>query len=168
MSPLIFSLPVMYAEVAFCSPLRMRWKFSSVAEIVQSASPSPSRTLTVPSSTVTSHMPAPSMSKRYVLLTPPIFDASTRAASDSKNSRAVSAMCSTLLRERDFGFERAVPAGRRQQEGQQQASDRRSRGDVERGLEVDCVRDRAQPDRGDAAETDREAGRQARGHADRA
>src|SRR5713226_1396369 len=92
MSPLIFSFPVMYAVVGFCSPLTIFSKFSSDVEIVQSASPSPSRTLTVPSSTVTSHLPAPSMSNRYELFIPAVLSASTRVGRDSKNARADSAM----------------------------------------------------------------------------
>ena len=43
MSPLIFSFPVMYAVVGFCSPRTIAMKLSSVVVIVVSASPPPSR-----------------------------------------------------------------------------------------------------------------------------
>ena len=62
MSPLIFSLPVMYAVVGFCSPATIFWKFSSLAENVQSAAPAPSVTVIAPSAIATVHAPAPSMS----------------------------------------------------------------------------------------------------------
>ena len=51
MSPLIFSFPVMYAVVAFSSLFAIFWNVSSLAEIVASASPGPSVTFTLPSST---------------------------------------------------------------------------------------------------------------------
>ena len=54
----------MNALVAFCSPLTILMKISSEAEIVVSASPSPSCTFTWPFSTRTIHLPAPSMSNR--------------------------------------------------------------------------------------------------------
>ena len=44
MSPLIFSLPVMYAVVGFCSPATIFSKVSSLVWIVQSAAPVPSVT----------------------------------------------------------------------------------------------------------------------------
>ena len=63
-SPLTFSLPIMKALVAFCWPLTIFMNVSSDAEIVVSASLSPSWTLTFPFSTRTIHLPAPSMSNR--------------------------------------------------------------------------------------------------------
>src|SRR5438876_12013449 len=51
-----------------------------------SASSPPSVTLTSPSSTLTVHLPAPSMSKRYELVMPAVFDASARLSRPSKNS----------------------------------------------------------------------------------
>src|SRR6187200_2629500 len=95
MSPLILSFPVMYAVVAFCSPLTIFWKFSSEVEIVQSASPPPSVTSIEPSSTCTRHWPAPSMSKRYELCMPAVFDASTDL-SFSKNSLVAAILVSLL------------------------------------------------------------------------
>ena len=56
MSPLIFSLPVMYAVVGFCSPATIFWKLSSLAEKVQSASLAPSVTVIVPSTIATVHV----------------------------------------------------------------------------------------------------------------
>src|SRR2546429_9647086 len=46
----------------------------------------PILTLTLPSSTLTVHLPAPSMSKRYELVMPAVFDASARLSRLSKNS----------------------------------------------------------------------------------
>src|SRR5438445_3972016 len=166
MSPLIFSLPVMYAVVGFCSPLTIFSKFSSDVEIVQSASPSPSRTLTVPSSTVTSHLPAPSMSNRYVLFIPAVLPASTRVGSDSKNSRADSAMRATLLWDGDLGLQSAARTGRRQQQREHERGHRPRRAAVQRCTQADRVRERAERDRGDAAETDRQTDREPRRHAD--
>ena len=54
----------MYAEVGFCSPPAIFMKVSAEVEMIVSASPPSSVTLTLPSSTSTSHEPAPSMSKR--------------------------------------------------------------------------------------------------------
>src|SRR6266550_6548035 len=51
-----------------------------------SACSPPSLTLTLPSSTLTVHFPAPSMSKRYELVIPTVFDASARLSRPSKNS----------------------------------------------------------------------------------
>ena len=51
MSPLIFSLPVMYALVGFCSPATIFSNVSCEVLIVTSASPVPSLTETAPSST---------------------------------------------------------------------------------------------------------------------
>src|SRR4051812_29002603 len=56
--------------------------------IVVSAPPSPSLTEIDPSATLTTHLPSPSMSKRYELLIPASFDASARDSSESKNSFA--------------------------------------------------------------------------------
>src|SRR6185295_17655215 len=63
--------------------------FSNVSsEVVMTASASspPSTTLTWPSSTFTVHLPAPSMSKRYELVIPAVFEASARLSRLSKNS----------------------------------------------------------------------------------
>src|SRR6266700_7386556 len=88
MSPLLFSLPVMYAVVAFCSPLTIFSNVSPVVEIVASASPPPGVTVIAPSRTSTSHCPSPSMSKRYELLMPASFDGSARDSRVSKKSLA--------------------------------------------------------------------------------
>ena len=88
MSPLIFSLPVMYAVVGFWSPATIFSNVSPLVEMVASASPAPSATSILPSATVTSHWPSPSMSKRYELFIPASFDASARDASPSKKSLA--------------------------------------------------------------------------------
>src|SRR5881396_2609937 len=63
--------------------------FSNVSsEVVMTASaPSPpSVTVTLPSSTFTVHLPAPSMSKRYELVIPAVFAASARLSRLSKKS----------------------------------------------------------------------------------
>src|SRR5919204_665110 len=91
MSPRTFSFPSMNAVVAFCSPLTILTNVSSEAEIVVSASCSPSSTVGVPSSTRTVHFPAPSMSKRYVAFRPAAFEESPlRVSRLSKNWRAFS------------------------------------------------------------------------------
>jgi len=64
MSPFTLSLPDMYAAVGFCSPLAIFMNVSDEAEIVHSASPPFSLTETLPSSTSTVQLPAPSISKR--------------------------------------------------------------------------------------------------------
>src|SRR5688572_4661141 len=92
MSPLIFSLPVMYAVVGLSSPREIARKFSSVAWMVVSASPVPSVTVTLPSSTWTTHCPAPSMSKRYELFIPAVFSSSTVDSRPPKNSRTLAAI----------------------------------------------------------------------------
>src|SRR5437870_4032951 len=97
MSPLIFSLPVMYALVGFCSRAMSFWKVSSDVEIVTSASPPPSVTVTVPSWTSTFHWPAPSMSKTYELLIPAVLDESTREGRVSKKFCTPSAISSLPL-----------------------------------------------------------------------
>src|SRR2546427_4531645 len=51
-----------------------------------SASSPPSVTFTLPSATLTVHLPAPSMSKRYELVIPAVFDASARLSRLSKKS----------------------------------------------------------------------------------
>src|SRR5205085_11192087 len=134
-----FSFPVMYAVVGFCSPLTIFSKFASEVEIRQSASPSPSRTLTAPSSTVTSHIPAPSMSKRYVLLIPAVLSASTRVGRDSKNSRALSAIGATLLRDGNFGLEPAAYTRGRQEQRKHERGDRRRRTNVQSCTQIDGV-----------------------------
>src|SRR5438045_4262505 len=63
---------------------------SDEAEIVQSASPPFSLTDTLPSSTSTVQLPAPSISKRYFAVRPAAFDGSTRDSSVSKNSLGLS------------------------------------------------------------------------------
>src|SRR5436309_6323425 len=57
--------------------------------MIASASSPPSVTVTSPLLTATFHFPAPSMSKRYELFIPAVFDRSTRPGSVSKNSRAL-------------------------------------------------------------------------------
>src|SRR5688572_25795187 len=74
----------------------MARKFSSEVVIVVSASPVPSVTLTVPSSTATTHWPAPSMSNRYELVMPAVLLESTPPARPSKNSCTLSAIFAPL------------------------------------------------------------------------
>src|SRR5215210_1947079 len=76
--------------------------------MVASASPPPpSVTVTAPSATATTHWPAPSMSKRYELFIPAVFDGSTAAARPSKNSFTLSGMVSLLgVRMDAFGWTR--------------------------------------------------------------
>src|SRR6266853_6953832 len=62
------------------------WNVSSEVAMTASASSPPSVTLTLPSSTLTVHLPAPSMSKRYELVMPAVFVASARPSRPSKNS----------------------------------------------------------------------------------
>src|SRR6266550_568140 len=71
------------------------WNVSSEVLMTASASSPPSLTLTLPSSTLTVHFPAPSMSKRYELVIPAVFDASARLSRPSKNS-CTPAMRATL------------------------------------------------------------------------
>src|SRR5512146_1584842 len=65
------------------------WNTSWEALIVTSASSAPSTTCTVPSSTLTVHFPAPSMSKAYELFMPSVLDMSASEGSVSKNSCTV-------------------------------------------------------------------------------
>src|SRR3954453_4636416 len=129
----------------------MRSKVCSDAEMVQSASPGPSATFTLPSSMSTFHWPGPSMSNRYDAVRPAVLDGSTRDARVSKNSRAVSAMpvsslvVAASLSSRDgLGLQSA--ARRRQQQREQETGDGRRGADEERGAQVDRVRERAQRD----------------------
>src|SRR4029077_18690184 len=103
MSPLIFSFPVMYALVGFTSPATIFSNVSCEVEITTSASPPPSVTVTLPSSTSTIHSPAPSMSKTYELLMPAVFDASACDSRLAKNSLTASAI-SRSLTQFDSGF----------------------------------------------------------------
>jgi hypothetical protein len=86
----------MYAVVGFASPRAIFTSVSSLARIVQSASPVPSATVTVPSSTLTVHWPTSSMSKTYVLCIPAVFAASALSGSAAKNSCAVMRLVSSL------------------------------------------------------------------------
>ena len=89
----------MYAVVGFCSPATIFWKLSSLAEIVQSAlADPPSETVSEPSVSATVHVPAPSISKTYVLFIPAIRSGLTRAGSPSKNSCTVPMFAPSLLR----------------------------------------------------------------------
>lgn len=76
--------------MAFCSPLTILAKTSSVAEIVHSAPFPPSLTVTLPSWTSTFHVPAPSISNTYELFIPAVLAGSTRVSSPSKNSFTLS------------------------------------------------------------------------------
>src|SRR2546425_4220696 len=62
------------------------WNVSPEVVMTASAFSPPSVTLTLPSSTLTVHLPAPSMSKRYEFVIPAVFDASARLSRLSKNS----------------------------------------------------------------------------------
>src|SRR5258705_9618145 len=62
------------------------WNVSLEVVMTASASSPPSVTHTLPSSTLTVHLPAPSMSKRYELVIPAVFDVSARLSRLSKNS----------------------------------------------------------------------------------
>src|SRR4051812_36352444 len=109
MSPLTFSLPVMYALVGFWSPLAILSNVSSEVEMTASASSPPSLTLTRPSLTSTVHFPAPSMSKRNELFIPAVFAGSTRVSRVSKNSRAFmrESLTGVLTRRRREALRRA-------------------------------------------------------------
>src|SRR5665213_913363 len=96
MSPLIFSFPVMYALVGFTSPATIFSNVSWEVEITTSASPPPSVTVTLPSSTSTFHWPTPSMSKTYELFMPAVFSASVFASRVAKNSWTASAISHSL------------------------------------------------------------------------
>src|SRR3954447_15630180 len=89
MSPLILSLPVMYAVVGLASPLTIFIIVSSLAEIVQSASFSPSATETAPSATVTVQVPTSAMSNAKLLFMPAVLAGSTLEGRASKNSCTV-------------------------------------------------------------------------------
>src|SRR5215213_4262246 len=147
MSPLIFSLPVMYAVVGFCSPERIFSNVSADEVIVTSASPPPSLTVRLPSRTSTNHCPSSSMSNRYELLTPASFEPSTRDSSPSKNSLAATAapLCrrfQLILRSArsQLGLEPRGPR-RREERGESERCDRDARGHPHRRPEVDGVCD---------------------------
>src|SRR5215208_2803563 len=163
MSPLIFSLPVMYAVVAFCSPLAILSNVSLDVVIVASAlSAAPSVTESLLSLTSTNHWPSPSMSKRYELFMPASFDSSTRDSSPAKKSLAATfpprrlTGQSEILDRRELRLAQTLRPAR--EPDREHDGDGRGHGrQPHRRAEVDRVRHRAEDDRADAAETDREA-----------
>ena len=98
------------------------------------------------------------MSNTYELVIPAVLLGRRATRGLSKNSRVLSAMRASLHRPAPGARRRPAAVGR-QERTQGERGERSGGADVEGGLEVDGVRDRAERDRGDPAEADREPDR---------